>query len=216
MMSKRYIILAIILLGAAFLLIILPSKQKSNQIDPSLLLLEINDPARYLDADHVAERIIELDPSLFLIDVRSIYDFEEYAIPGAVNIPLEEIMDKQWADYLAQDSKDIVFYSNSDIYADQAWVLSKEKGYKNLYVLKGGLNDWFKTIMLPIEPEEGAPSEAFDLYSFRKGASFYFGGSVPEIPVAVESISVENTPDPAAKKKVEVVKKVKKAAEGGC
>jgi rhodanese-related sulfurtransferase len=215
-MSKRYIVLAIILIGAAFILMILPTKKKSKQIEPELLLLEINDPARYLDADLIAKRIIELDPSLFLIDVRSLYEYEEYAIPGAVNIPLEELLQSQWTDYLAQESKDIVFYSNSDIYSDQAWVLAKEKGYKNLYVLKGGLNQWFKTVMMPVEPLEGAPSEDFDLYDFRRGASFYFGGSVPDIPVAVEKAAGESNAAQAPKKQVVVKKKVKKAAEGGC
>lgn len=215
-MSKRYIFLAIILLGAAFVLMIIPPKEKGNQVDPHSFLVKINDQARFLDTDLIAKRIIDADPSLFLIDVRSIYEFEEYALPGAVNIPVEELLLKQWEDYFKQDAMDVVFYSNSDVYADQAWVLCAQLGYDNLYVMKGGLNKWFKTIMLPEMPLEGAPSEYFDLYSFRKGASLYFGGSVPDVPIAVEKSAGESTSAPAPKKKVVVKKKVKKQAEGGC
>ena len=170
-MSKRYIFLAIILLGAAFVLMIIPSKEKSNQVEPEQFLVEVNDHARFLDTDLIAKRIIDADPSLFLIDVRSLYEYEEYALPGAVNIPVEELLLSQWEDYFEQDAMDVVFYSNSDVYADQAWVLSAQLGYDKLYVMKGGLNKWFKTIMMPEMPSEGSPSEDFDLYSFRKGAS---------------------------------------------
>ena len=215
-MSKRYIFLAIILLGAAFVLLIIPSKEKSNQMDPNLFLVEINDRARFLDTDLIAKRIIDGDPSLFLIDVRSLYEFEEYALPNAVNIPMEELLLEQWEAYFEQEAMDVVFYSNSDVYADQAWVLCAQLGYKNLYVMKGGLNKWFKTIMMPEKPSEGSPSEAFDLYSFRKGASLYFGGSVQEIPIAVVKTAGESTSKPAPKKTVVVKKKVKKQAEGGC
>ena len=215
-MSKRYIFLAMILLGAAFVLMIIPEKEKSNQVDPELFLVEINDQARFLDTDLIAKRIIDADPSLFLIDVRSLYEYEEYALPGAVNIPVEELLLSQWEDYFSQDAIDVVFYSNSDVYADQAWALCAQLGYENLYVMKGGLNIWFKTIMMPEMPTEGSPSEYFDLYSFRKGASLYFGGSVPDVAVAVEKSAGESKSAPAAKKTVVVKKKVKKQAEGGC
>lgn len=215
-MSKRYIFLAIILLGAAFVLMIIPSKEKSNQMDPEQFLVEINDKARFLDTDLIAKRIIDADPSLFLIDIRSLYEYEEYALPGAVNIPMEELLLSQWEDYFEQEAMDVVFYSNADVYADQAWVLCAQLGYDNLYVMKGGLNKWFKTIMLPELPSEGSPSEDFDLYSFRKGASLYFGGSIQDIPVAVEKSAGESTSKPAPKKTVVVKKKVKKQAEGGC
>ena len=133
------------------------------------------------------------------------YEYEEYNIPGSFNIPLEEVLLPDWEAYIDQDGMDIVFYSNGDIYADQAWMLSAEKGYSNLYVMKGGLNEWFKTIIQPTPPDETAPLEAYEQYSFERAASIYFGGSSAGAATA-----------PVAKKKVTVRKKEKKAAEGGC
>jgi rhodanese-related sulfurtransferase len=209
-MSKRYIILAILLIGSAFGLLMIPQKTELNQVEPSSFLLEINNPARFLGTDQIAKRIIDGDPGLFLIDVRSLYEYEDYSIPGAVNIPLEELLLEQWQDFINQEDMDIVYYSNGDVYADQAWMLSAQFGNKNLYVMKGGVNSWFKTIMQPEIPDEMAASQDFDLYNFRKGASIYFGGSSQDV------VFLNDEKKDSSKKKVSLKKKKKKAAEGGC
>ncbi|MCB0497694.1 MAG: hypothetical protein KDC79_16240 [Cyclobacteriaceae bacterium] len=205
-MSKRYIFLAVLLIGSAFGLTQLPEKPNKKQIPPDELLIKIYDQARYLTTREIAKRIIDRDPSIFLVDVRTPSEYEEYAIPGAFNIPLENILDDQWRDYLNQDGVDVIFYSNGTIYADQAWDLIAQRGIKNLYIMKGGLNEWFATIIKPVAPDETAPSEAFDQYAFEKAASIYFGGSSAGVDAAA----------PAEKKEVVVRKKKKKAAEGGC
>ncbi|MEN8250254.1 MAG: rhodanese-like domain-containing protein [Bacteroidota bacterium] len=204
-MPKRYIFLSILLVVVAFGLTQLPEKGEKIPVKPEQMLLEANDQSRYLSTHFIAKRLIERDPSLLLIDVRTIYENEEYSIPGSFSIPLEEITNPDWEGYIDQDAMDIVFYSNSDIYADQAWMLSAQKGYKNLYVMKGGLNEWFRTIIKPTPPDETSSSEAFELYSFERAASIYFGGS-----------SAGAASAPVAKKNVVVRKKEKKAAEGGC
>ncbi len=91
-MSKRYIIIAILLIGSAFGLILIPKQAPTDQIKPTAFLIEINDPARFLETDQIAKRLIEEDPTLFLIDVRSLYEYEDYSIPASVNIPLEELL----------------------------------------------------------------------------------------------------------------------------
>lgn len=204
-MKTQYIILAAILILAGLGLVFLPEKTHSNETMPEELLVEINDPSRFLTTDQVAEMIISGDPALFLIDVRDFYSYEEYRLPGALNIPFEEILLEDWADYLDQQDMMIVFYSNGDIYADQAWTLNRRLNRQNIYVLKGGLNCWAETILQPKPPAETAPSEDFDLYEFRKGASIYFGGgnSVETSTESTEIITVKR-------------KKKENKVEGGC
>ncbi len=204
-MSKRYIILAIILLGSAIGLTMLPEKGYRSVVPPSEVLLKSSDQSRFLSTHSIAERLIERDPSILLVDVRMADEYEDYNIPGSVNVPLEEILNDYAELYVNQDAMDIVFYSNGDVFAEQAWNLCVQKGYKNLYVMQGGLNAWFATIIQPSPPEDTAPSEAFDLYSFERAASIYFGGT-----------PVGGTAAPVQKKNVVVRKKEKKAAEGGC
>jgi len=205
-MSKRYIVLAILLMGLAFGLTQLPEKPARPAITPENLLIEINDPSRFLSTDLIAKRMIERDPGLFLVDVRTPEQYEEYALPGSVNIPLDELLNAAWVDYLDQDAMDIVFYSNADVYADQAWAFSIQQGYNNLYIMRGGVNEWFRTIMQPEAPLDTDPTVDFEKYSFRKGASQYFGGTPNEV----------SSDAPVKKKQVVVRKKKKKEAEGGC
>ena len=202
-MSKRYIFLAILLLGSAFGLTRIPEFKAKEQIPVNNMLIKINDQSRYLSTYDVAERIIDKDPSLFLIDVRSENDYSEYTIPGAVNIPLGKIMQPEFRDFIRQEGIDIVFFSNSDLYADQAWMLAAQKGFPNLFVLKGGMNEWFRTILMPEIPPESASSEEFELYSFALGARSYFSGNTLEAPADT-------------REKVTIRRKVKKKAEGGC
>jgi 3-mercaptopyruvate sulfurtransferase SseA len=107
--------------------------------------------------------------------------------------------------YLGIEDMNVVFVSNDDIRADQAWVIAKRMGYSSLYVMKGGLNYWINTIIKPEQPDETASKEDFERYAFRKGAGMYFMGS---------EISV---PDEVTKSAVTVKRKKKSTvAEGGC
>jgi len=203
-MKLKYIVPAIIVYAISVGLYYWPEKEDVG-VNPDYVLLKSKDDSRFISTHNLAERIIEQDPSLKLIDVRMIDEYEAYNIEGSLNIPFEEIINEPWEAEISEQGKDIIFYSTGDVFAEQAWNLCTQKGYNNLYILQGGLNEWFRTIILPEPPPDTAPSEAFDLYSFERAASIYFGGT----PVGVQST-------PNKKQKVVVRKKEKKAAEGGC
>ena len=205
-MSRIYIILALVLVLLAGGLLFLPASQWSTELEPEVLFKEINDPARFVTVDYVAERLINEDPAIMLVDVRPTDEAGAFTLPAAVNIPIAEINRPEWRDYLDQNQMDVVFYSNGDLSADQAWILCTRKGYKNLYVMSGGLNEWFSTIMQPVEPPATASSSEFEKYAFRKAASFYFGGG------AKEAQSGNTSEEPV----ILVKRKKKSAAEGGC
>ena len=42
-----------------------------------------------------------------------------------------------------------VFYSNGSVYANEAWMITRQLGYENNFVLEGGLNYWFGNILSP-------------------------------------------------------------------
>jgi len=205
-MSNAYKLILVLLLILAVGLVFLPELNHSEKVQPEQLFQKINSTSRFLSPDHVAEKIINEDPSIFLIDVRSGDQYADYSLPGAFNIPLDEMALPDWEAYFTQDGVDIVLFSNSDLHAEQAWIIASRMGYENLYVLKGGLNQWFKDIMQPTAPPETASTEAFDLYSFRKAARQHFGGG-----------AIIETGSDQPKTEVTVVKRKKKAvAEGGC
>lgn len=204
-MSNAYKLILVLILILAVGLVLLPEKHKQEKVKPEELFHKINNTSRYLSPDHVAEKLINEDPSVFLIDVRSPDQFADYTLPGSFNIPLDEMALADWADYFNQEGVDVILFSNSDLHAEQAWVIGTRYGYTNMYILQGGLNQWYKDIMQPTPPAETASNQEFDLYAFRKAAYQYFGGGS-----LVESSSDQP-------KEVPVVKRKKKAvAEGGC
>jgi len=185
--------------GALFL----PQKPEYKQTKPEDLLYEIIQPTRYVTTDQVAKMIIDKDPSLELVDVRDVSSFEKFSLTNAVNIPLDSILSKSNQDYFGISGMKVVFYSNDDIKADEAWVLTRRMGYEDTYVMTGGLNCWIETIINPEIPSDEAPYTAFERYEFRRGAQMYFIG------VNVESKTT--------KAKVTVHRKKKEAApSGGC
>lgn len=209
--SHRYKILAITLIVLAGGLVLLPKYQKHDGIKSEDLLSQSTSPERYISTDIVANKIINQEPSFILIDVRDEASFNNYSLPNAINIPFKKLFDDESIPYLNQNQFDVVFYSNDNFYADQAWLLCSRRGYKNLRVLKGGLNLWFSTIINPLKPSENETVEAFELYSTRKASSMYFGVVYPD------QIKNENSNEITAPKQVITVKKKKKkVAEGGC
>jgi len=181
-MNRNYIFLTILMLALAVGTVFLNREDEPKQIEPEKLLQEIIQPTRYVTTDQVAKMIIQGDPALMLIDVRSEEEFQEYSLPRSINIPLEKLVEKDNLTYFGIPGTKVVFVSNDDIKADQSWVLIKRLGFKSTYVMKGGLNCWMQTIIEPQEPGADAPYAAIETYSFRKGAQMYFTGAQTDNP----------------------------------
>lgn len=211
-LSFRYMILAVILLVLAGGLVFLPKVEKQEGIKVEQLLSNVISPERYITTDQIAEKIISKDPSFILVDVRDALDYKHYALPNAVNIPLKNLLDENNEVYLNQNQYDVIFYSNDNFYADQAWVLGNRLGYKNLRVLQGGMNKWFTTIINPTVPDEQMAAVDFEVYSARKAASMFFGVMYPEERKIEEPVVIK----PVAKMVIPVKKKKKRPVEGGC
>ena len=203
-MNRNYIFLTILMIILATGTWFLNKPSEYKQIKPEDLLWELIQPTRYVNTDQVAKMIIQNDPSLEIIDVRSQAEYNEFSLPNAINIPLDSIISSSNLLYFGIHGVNVVFVSNDDITADQAWVISKRLGYKSTYVMKGGLNCWIETIIQPQQPPETAPAKDFELYAFRKGAQLYFtGATVETTPVNQEKVVVQR-------------KKKTSTASGGC
>lgn len=174
------------------------------------LLAEIRSGTQFITPDEVADQIIRKDPSIQLIDVRNPREFDQYSLPGSINIPLQNILSENYQDVLNQSTKMNIFYSNGSTEANEAWLLTRQLGYQNNYVLQGGLNYWVETILNPEKPGMMASNDELARYDFRKAASSALGGSAVS---TVASVPAKETGSP--KPGVVPVKKKKKAS-GGC
>jgi len=199
------VILSIIFISFGSIAAILPRQKTSSvRLDADELLREIKLETYKVTTDELADLLINLDPTLLLIDVRDSLQYSEYHLPGAINIPLKELLDEKWLPYLDQISKKNIFYSNGTTLSSEAWIITRQLGFKNNYVLEGGLNNWFNTIIRPTHPGTGATSEELDTFDRRKAASMYFTGS----SAATDQISAPALPP--------VPRKQKKRVQGGC
>jgi rhodanese-related sulfurtransferase len=149
--------------------------------------------------------MIKKDPTLLLIDVRSPREYANFCLPGASNIPLKDIFQVEKQELLNQKGVEAVFYSNGDILSDQAWILCKRKGLQNIYVMRGGLNEWFSAFFQIQPPPQTSSSADIELYQFRNGVRQYFTGGETEIAPKQQTESISVTP-----------KAKKSASEGGC
>lgn len=189
---------------------------KSDIKTPQLQMAEFMSSERYISADDLADKLINKDPSILLIDLRDKSEFDKYHIPTSINIPFKNLLNNEFKSILNQDKISIVFYSNDHLLADQAWFLTNSNGYKNLIVLKDGLNGFYETILNPIEPQEKGTQKEFEQYNFRKAAGIFFGIPYDASPTKVE-VKKEATTNTDSPKKVVPVKKVKiEIEEGGC
>jgi len=204
-MNKRYLILALLAVAVGAGMLFMPEPGRDKEIKPEQLLNAIDDPSRFLSTDLITDRLVKKDPALLLIDVRPTKQFSEFAIPGAVNIPIDSLLTPANLGIIGNKELDKVFCSNSDMMADQAWILAKRNGLTAIFVMQGGVNKWFNDIVKAEEPAATEPSEKFALYHFRKAASQYFFGS-PEV-----KSEIANVP----KKSIPVQKKPPVAASGG-
>tara|TARA_R110001583_G_scaffold21469_5_gene81586 strand:- start:8508 stop:9128 length:621 start_codon:yes stop_codon:yes gene_type:complete len=171
------------------------------------LLVEAQEGAQFMSTDEIADAVIQKDPSFQLIDVRAQDEFEKFHLPNAINIPLADILSDEWADFLDQDVKMNVFYSNGNLKSNEAWMITRQLGFENNYVMQGGLNYWAETIMDPKAPSSTSPDDEIAKYDFRKGASMALGGGA----VSTTKSGKKSSPKPVVKRK-----KKKKRAAGGC
>jgi rhodanese-related sulfurtransferase len=208
-MKALHYLTMILLILAVVIAMVPQNTTKPYKLTAEELLAEIRTGTQFVSPDEVADKIVQKDPSIQLIDVRNPREFDMFSLPGAINIPLQNIFSEENADILNQGTKMNIFYSNGSTEANEAWLLTRQLGYQNNYVLQGGLNYWMETIMNPEKPGVLAANDEVARYDFRKAASSALGGgSVTSIAPAAKDAS-------APKPGVVPVKKKKKAS-GGC
>lgn len=204
---KTRIIISIIAVGLGLIIAAVPQNTTHPyKLTAEQLLDEANAKVRYFTPDEVADLIVNKDPSIQLIDIRPQDEYDKFHLSGAINIPLSDLLNDEYRDLIDQDIRQNIFYSNSTVDANEAWMITRQLGYLNNYVLMGGLNYWAETIMNPIPPANTSPDEEIAKYQFRMGAGQALGGA-----------RVEETSESVVRISKPIIKRpAKKRVQGGC
>lgn len=106
---------------------------------------KINDPASIIVPE--AKKMLETRKDLLLVDVRSPLEFSQGFIKGSRNIPFIDLMEGRFD--LPKD-KPILLICSIGGRSFAAVQILKEKGYKEIYNLDGGIEAW-RRASLPVQ-----------------------------------------------------------------
>jgi len=136
------------LLCMGLIVALLPiSAGRSLSVRPQKLMVELLDEKTYFSVDQVAKFLVTEDSTVQFFDLRSPGEFSAINIPGSINIPYNELLNNDPGRFLSDENIKKIFYSNGDFDSNYAFAIASGLNYKNIFVMKGGLNEWFKTIM---------------------------------------------------------------------
>ena len=202
------LLLSAVYFGLGIIIAFVPENTtKPFRLTAEQMLNEVKYRSEMVSSDELADWMVNQDPSIQLIDIRTPKEFDQFHLENALNIPLSQILDEEWIDFLDQGIKMNILYSNGTTLAHEAWMISRQLGYENNYVLQGGLNYWTETILNPSAPSPYSADDEIAKYEFRKGASQYFGG---------EKKSTNESKKTKTDKPIIKRRKKKKAPQGGC
>jgi rhodanese-related sulfurtransferase len=149
----------------------------------------------------------QTDSRYFLVDVRNPVEFHKSHIGQAVNIPVQDILNRQNLKTFTKLSKDgvtIVLVGKDQLEANGAWLILKQTGYDNVRVMPGGY-DYYADKGISNNSFTEIPANVAEKARCDFKAVLSSFGSV-------NSSVVTKTPEP-----VNIIKKEKKSAtEGGC
>ena len=204
--------LASVIIPLGILVAAIPDdKVMAEKANPQQILSEIKEGSHLVSTDAVAAMLIEKNPSLQLIDVRSASEYDAYHLPGAISVTVDNILSDENTALFDQDVVMNVLYSNGTSAAVEAWMLLRQKGFRSLYVMEGGMNHWAETIMNPTFPSASGSNDELARYDFRKAAGGALGGGGG---AALQPAVTASAPAGTAAPKAGAPKK--KRAAGGC
>jgi rhodanese-related sulfurtransferase len=192
------------LLILGLILALLPiSATRSFTVKPQKLLDEVLDKTTYITVDQVARHIISEDNSIQIIDLRSSVEFRTFNIPGSINIPYNEFLNNDPDRFLNNGKSENILYSNGDFDSNYALVIARGLKYKNTFVMKGGLNEWFRTIMNSRFTGERISARQNSLFEIRTRARNLF-------------TEINSLPDSLKLKFIDSKRIASKKLDGGC
>ena len=192
------------LLCLGFILALLPlSGRRSFIVKPQKLLSEALDADTYLSVDQVAKFVVSEDSSIQLIDLRSPEEFRAVNIPGSINIPYSKLLDNDPANILNNGKSRNIFYSNGDFDSNYTLAIARGLNMKNTFVMKGGLNEWFNTVMNSSFTGERISARENSLFETRSQAKKMF-------------TAMNSLPDSLKMKFIQSKHSAAKKLDGGC
>lgn len=102
---------------------------------------------KVMSVDELAFRIIDKEPNLQIVDIRSPETFAKLALPGSTNIQMKEFFNKEWNAQFSRRHLKKVIVAENDSSERVACLLLQKLGHENIAMLGGGLENFNRTIL---------------------------------------------------------------------
>ncbi|MDY0077208.1 MAG: YeeE/YedE thiosulfate transporter family protein [Bacteroidales bacterium] len=147
--APLYVGPVLIMLVAAIVVLWLPDSPRAKwfETDAETVLQEAAEGKQFVQTEELAYKLLNpKENDYLLVDVRGDEAFAEFTLPGALHIPADKVLDLGYNKLLSEYKKPVLFFGFSDTDANQAWMSLRRTGISDVFVLKGGLNQFFETI----------------------------------------------------------------------
>ena len=148
-----------------------PYAAQHASIDVTELARVVAREEDHVTAVELAQWIKERRPDLRVIDVRDADAFATYHIPTAARLSLDSLVETPF-----RPSDTIVLYSDGGAHAAQGWTFLRALGYRRVFFLRGGLNEWLEMVISPTLPEHPSESQRAEVENVA-ALSRYFAGT---------------------------------------
>lgn len=175
----------------------------SFKVKPANLVTELKKSDSFFTVDQVARIVVSEEPGYQIVDLRTPEEFRSFNIPGSLNIPYKDLLKTDPSSFLSNKNVKTIFYSNGDFESNYALVYALGLNYGNTYVMKGGLNEWFNTVMNSSFSGERITARENALFEARTGAKKMFN-------------EINSLPDSLKQKFFESKHLAAKKLDGGC
>jgi len=183
---------AALLLGILALILGNPFNNNKAVIDLKQLALEVERAQDHVTVEELADWIMKNKSDFKLIDIRTEKEFSEYHIPGALNVPVPELVNQPY-----EKNSKIVIYSEAGIHSVQAWYLMRARGYRSVYFIVGGLDEWKSKVLFPVRPAGNAPL-AIAQFNKMKEVSKFFGGTPQDSSAQAQTVAAPKLSMPSS------------------
>jgi len=126
----------IVIVGVAILAVV------AGIYTPRLMNWDNEETGNYGDVSiQEAIKLMEQAPDLVIVDVRTIAEFEDGHIEGAINIPIDELVTR--IDELSKDDE-LLVYCRTGNRSSSAVTILLDAGYTKIYHMHEGISVWIQ------------------------------------------------------------------------
>jgi rhodanese-related sulfurtransferase len=155
--KKSFIIVIIVLIVFLFLALVAKTGKLvyarvagTDEPDSNYVFILPNESGFYdITPAQLEDRIKDKsDNNYIIVDIRDEASYEEAHVPGAINIPLNQL---GYSLYGLDRTKDIIVYCFTGVTSEVACQILVNAGFKDVYNMMGGIKAW----NYPVETSDG-------------------------------------------------------------